>query len=155
VDPAPLLEKYRGMDKLSAIFKMVEDSLKDGKESLILGVSTKEQQESWKKVAFALADEIFEAKEVCDSLPPEQAEAWRHAAHLFVEHLFAGANCLKARDWSDTQYKVDLNHLYDETADFSWFFFILLIKTKLTPETLMELIARKIGVNQFRFRSGY
>lgn len=155
VDPRPVLDEYQHMDKLDAIFAMVLDSLKDGKDSLIRGVATKEQQADWKRTAFALADEIFEAKEVCGSLPPEQAEAWRHAAHLLVEKLFAAANCLKARDWSETQYKVDLNHLLDETADYSWFFFLLIIKTNLTPERLLELMARKIQVNNFRFRSGY
>lgn len=123
VDPTSLKEKLKGMDKLEAMFSLVqEQNFIFNKASIdtIIG------QEEWRKILYFLVEELFEA-----------------------------ANCLKIRPWTQSEYAIDYNHLYDELADSIWFFVCLLIKSGLDPEKTFDIFLRKYLVNEFRRKSGY
>lgn len=121
-------------EKLLAKYKdadMLETLFKLVKESIVgapyeVDLDTRVGQAEWKKNLFNLTEELFEA-----------------------------ANVLKSRDWVQTEYPIDHNHLADELADAIWFFVRLLMLSGYNAKSSLDLLARKVLVNNFRRRSGY
>lgn len=72
-----------------------------------------------------------------------------------AEELFELANCLKNRPWMQTEYEVDINQIYDELADTFNFLILLCLQLGLDPDKLVDIVLRKVIVNEFRIRSKY
>lgn len=72
-----------------------------------------------------------------------------------VEELGEAANCLKNKSWSDSFTATDVDHFQEELADAFHFFVEMLITAGFSPESFFRVHFKKVGVNEFRQRSGY
>jgi len=85
----------------------------------------------------------------------EGQKVWKEVMFNLVEELFEAANTLKNRPWVQTEYEVDLNHLYDELADALWYFVLLIHLSGLNADEMFRIFLAKWKVNNFRRESGY
>jgi len=76
--------------------------------------------------------------------------AWR-----ITEELGEAMNCLKNKPWKQTPMPTDLDHFYEELADFLHFTLELFITAGLDAKKLFALYFLKMNVNEFRQLSGY
>lgn len=127
MDISELQAKYKGRDKLEAIFEIIQ-----------------EQQ-----VAF---DERYEENGI--HTKSVQTEI-RRLAYYIVEELMECTNLLKNREWMQTQLPVDMAHVYDEVADVLHFLILFFKKLGIDADKLFEVFLRKVKVNAFRLKSGY
>jgi len=85
----------------------------------------------------------------------EGQEVLKWTIFCCVEELFELANALKNRPWVKSEYVVDVNRLYDELADAMLFILLLAHQLGLNPDSLADVLMRKVVVNEFRIRSKY
>lgn len=76
--------------------------------------------------------------------------AWR-----ITEELGEAMNCLKNKPWKQTPVPTDIDHYYEELADFLHFTVELFITSGLDAKKLFALYFLKMNVNEFRQISGY
>jgi hypothetical protein len=85
----------------------------------------------------------------------EGQELLRHFAWSIVEELGEAMNCLKNRAWTKNETRVDTVHFDDEVADVTIFFLEWLKLAGYDPVKLVDIVTRKMKVNEFRRRSNY
>jgi len=85
----------------------------------------------------------------------EGQELIKRTVFCLAEELFELTNALKNRPWTQTQYETDIPRLLDELADATIFLIILAHQLGLDAETFLEIVMRKIIVNEWRVETGY
>lgn len=89
-------------------------------------------------------------------LNTKEGQDWvRRYVFFMTEELYEMTNCLKMRPWTNSNYKIDMNHVYDELADFVAFFLQVLNIMGISFEKLRDIYIRKMIVNDFRINSKY
>jgi hypothetical protein len=72
-----------------------------------------------------------------------------------IEEMMEAANCLKNKQWKQTETPTDRVHFYEEIADALHFFIEMCITAGMDDEDLALIYLKKAEVNQFRQESMY
>lgn len=72
-----------------------------------------------------------------------------------IEELMEAMNCLKNKQWKQSEITTDKTHFYEELADAFHFFVELCITAGMDAEDLAMMYLKKSEVNKFRQRSNY
>lgn len=72
-----------------------------------------------------------------------------------IEELMEAMNCLKNKQWKQSEVETDRVHFYEELADALHFFIELCITAGMDAEDLALMYLKKANVNAFRQRSAY
>lgn len=72
-----------------------------------------------------------------------------------IEELMEAMNCLKNKQWKQSEVATDKVHFYEELADAFHFFVELCITAGMDAEDLALMYLKKAEVNSFRQRSKY
>ena len=72
-----------------------------------------------------------------------------------IEELMEAMNCLKNKQWKQSEVTTDKVHFYEELADALHFFIELCITAGMDAEDLAMMYLKKAQVNEFRQRSNY
>lgn len=72
-----------------------------------------------------------------------------------IEELMEAMNCLKNKQWKQSEVETDKLHFYEELGDAFHFFIELCITAGMTAEDLARIYHRKHAVNEFRQESNY
>lgn len=85
----------------------------------------------------------------------EGQEKVREYAYWTIEEMMEAMNELKNRPWTQTDYRVDRDHLRDEVADVFGFLIQWLRVMGYDAEDVRDMFIRKQKVNEFRGETGY
>ena len=82
---------------------------------------------------------------------------WRikDLAYRTVEELSEATNCLKNKQWKQSEVLTDKEHYYEELIDAIHFLVELLITSGLDARSTALIYLKKNEVNKFRQRSNY
>lgn len=72
-----------------------------------------------------------------------------------IEELMEAMNCLKNKQWKQSEVTTDRVHFYEELIDALHFYVEMCITAGMTAEDVAKLYHRKHAVNEFRQRSKY
>jgi len=128
VDISKELREFEGKDKLDSLFELQKTLHKMFYNTEIkkINIQTKQGQEEFKKYLYCIAEEIFEAGNVC-----------------------------KSRQWVKTESEINELHVQEEICDALGFFVILCMSLNIDPKKLFVMFLKKWKVNEFRVRSNY
>lgn len=129
VDPSDLYAVYGKLDKLQALFKLIEDF------GMLYDMKFPDNQHALHS--------------------REHQRLVREVANSGVEEVYEALNCLKNKPWNRRDIQTDLQHYNDELADSVIFFIQWLRISGLTADKIFDLVLRKMKVNEFRIASGY
>ena len=71
-----------------------------------------------------------------------------------IEELGLTANCLKNREWRQSQYLVDL-YIFERRLKNTFNLYLNLLRTKMTDEEIIAKWSLKYQVNLFRVKTKY
>ena len=71
-----------------------------------------------------------------------------------IEELGLTANCLKNREWRQSQYLVDL-YVFEKRFKNTFNLYLNLLRTKMTDKEIIECWSLKYQVNLFRIQTKY
>ena len=71
-----------------------------------------------------------------------------------IEELGLTANCLKNREWRQSQYLVDL-YIFEKRLKNTFNLYLNLLRTKMTDKEIIECWSLKYQVNLFRIQTKY
>jgi len=122
-----LLKKYENGDKdsLELFLNIGKDYMKKYKTKKV-EINSKEGQEEIRTILFAMIEELMEF-----------------------------ANTFKNKRWTQVDYPVDNQHMYEELCD-AWAFWIqLLLSLDIDKDKLKRIYLSKLAVNEWRLDSKY
>ena len=102
-----------------------------------------------------LYSDVYDTSPSVNIYSKEGQKKIKWTIYCLTEELYELANILKNRPWVQTEVEIDINKLYDELADTTIFFIVLCQQLGVTPEMLVDIVIRKVIVNEHRINSGY